>query len=86
MGKSGWDNIVNKLKEAGITNQDDINAELWRINQNFLDKQIAKSKIFEYTKNPAELEFNSFGYKEYKYLQEKGYQFHESNGMWTSGG
>lgn len=86
MGKSGWDNIVNKLIEAGITSQKDIDNEMWRINQNFLDKQIAKSKIFEYTKNPESLDDSSFGYREYQYLLKKGYQFHESNGMWTSGG
>jgi hypothetical protein len=86
MGKSGWDNIVNKLIEAGITNQDDINAELWRINQNFLDKQIAKDKIFEFTVNPSDIDRTKFAYKEYLYLKEKGYQFHESNGVWTSGG
>lgn len=84
MGNDGWLGVVEQLKASGLKSPTLINAQMWQINQNFLDKQIAKNKAFEYGQDPKTLPKSSFYFQEYLYLLDHGYQFHESNGVWTS--
>lgn len=78
MGSAGWDAIMDKLQELGVDSSEQFN-EMWKINQKFLDNQIVKGKIFEYTVNPNNLDFKSYGYKEYTYLVENGYRLIQAN-------
>ena len=78
MGSAGWDAIMDKLQELGVDSSEQFN-EMWKINQKFLDNQIVKGKIFEYTVNPEELESYTYGFKEYKYLENNGYHLIEAN-------
>ncbi|WP_270244799.1 hypothetical protein [Lactococcus lactis] len=82
MGSKGWNAIVKKLNEAGIVKQVDVDNEMWRINQRFLDNQIRQGKSFEFTTNPESLKPGSFGEKEYNYLKEMKYKMDNSNGKW----
>ncbi|MDG4977697.1 hypothetical protein, partial [Lactococcus lactis] len=83
MGSKGWDAIVKKINEAGIVKQVDVDNEMWRINQKFLDNQIRQGKNFEFTTNPESLKPGSFGEKEYNYLKEMKYNLDNSNGKWV---
>ena len=83
MGSKGWDAIVKKLNEAGIVKQVDVENEMWRINQRFLDNQIRQGKSFEFTKDPESLPKRSFGEREYNYLKEMKYNLDNSNGKWV---
>ena len=69
---------MDKLQELGVDSSEQFN-EMWKINQKFLDNQIVKGKIFEYTVNPEELESYTYGFKEYKYLENNGYHLIEAN-------
>ncbi|WP_171019100.1 MULTISPECIES: hypothetical protein [Streptococcus] len=79
MGSAGWDAIMDELIKNGIVDNVKQNEEMWKINQKFLDNQIVKGKIFEYTVNPNNLDFKSYGYKEYTYLVENGYRLIQAN-------
>ena len=83
MGSKGWDAIVKKLNEAGVVEPDEVNDEMWRINQRFLDNQIRQGKNFEFTNNPDALPKRSFGEREYNYLKEMKYNLDNSNGKWV---
>lgn len=79
MGSEGWNTIVKKLEEAGIT---EIGNEMWRINEKFLENQIGAEKSFEFTLDPNTLVKESFGYREYNYLMNQGYQLQHLNNLW----
>ncbi|MCT4406355.1 hypothetical protein PEG85_03100 [Lactococcus cremoris] len=83
MGSKGWNAIVKKLNEAGIVDPDEVNDEMWRINQRFLDNQIRQGKSFEFTTDPKTLDERSFGKMEYDYLKEMKYNLDNSNGKWV---
>ncbi len=79
MGSEGWNTIVKKLEEAGIT---EIGNEMWRINEKFLENQIGAEKSFEFTLDPNTLVKESFGYREYNYLMNQGYQLQHLDNLW----
>lgn len=83
MGSKGWNAIVKKLNEAAIVDPDEVNDEMWRINQRFLDNQIRQGKSFEFTTDPKTLDERSFGKMEYDYLKEMKYNLDNSNGKWV---
>jgi filamentous hemagglutinin len=48
-------------------------AQMWGINQAFLDQQIAQGKSFLFTTNPVVTPEGSFTRRELNYLVSKGY-------------
>jgi len=65
--------------------EDEAKNEIWRINQAFLDDQIAQGKTFYFTKNPVLLDKKSFSFKEYNYLIQEKYSFQEvGDGVWKA--
>lgn len=62
---SDW-NTVQRQMEFG-------NAEMWRINEAFLDQQVAQGKSFIFTANPVTARPDSYLYQEVNYLKNSGY-------------
>jgi len=59
--------------------------QLWRVNQEFLDKQITEGKTFYFTKDPATFTFDSYSYMERQYLLSNSYTIEEvGNGIWKA--
>lgn len=79
MGSAGWDAIMDELIKNGIVDNVKQNEEMWKINQKFLDNQIVKGKIFEFTVNPTTIPRKKYGYQEFEYLQNNGYHLVELN-------
>ncbi len=80
-------NAYNELKN-GLPrdwDNDQKDDEMWRINQQFLDNQIAKHKSFVFTSDPSMLPNRSFGKREYQYILTTGTGYHleHINGVWV---
>lgn len=61
---NSWDNAVEQLGAE----------RMWSINREFLDAQIAKGKIFEFTADPRLAKVDSFTGMEFAHLQSNGYR------------
>lgn len=48
-------------------------AQMWRINQSFLDQQIAQGKTFLFTSDPSKVPIGTFTNLESSYLTSRGY-------------
>ena len=75
MGEKGW----NEASAMVNGNKD----EMWRVNKQFLDTQIAKVKTFRFSHDPK-IEDGSYYNREIDYLNEHGYIIDEENkgGLW----
>ena len=75
MGEKGW----NEASAMVNGNKD----EMWRVNKQFLDTQIAKGKTFRFSHDPK-IEDGSYYNREIDYLNEHGYIIDEENkgGLW----
>lgn len=61
---NSWDNAVQQLGAE----------KMWSINREFLDSQIAKGKVFEFTTDPRLANVDSFTGMEFAHLQNNGYR------------
>lgn len=82
LGTEGWNLLVQKLKDSGVTNTQEIMTEAFRINITFLNQQIEQHKEFQFTRDPRTFNKGEFCYHEYKYLLKNGYQLILINGKW----
>jgi hypothetical protein len=64
LGKDGWNAVTQQLKDVGMTDTDQLNDEMWKVNEKFLDNQISDSKEFNFTQNPDTFEDGTFGSRE----------------------
>ena len=59
--------------------------QLWKINEKFLDIQIASGREIYLSTDPESIaSITSFYAKELQYLEEHGYRFIKEGGMWRA--
>ena len=82
LGNEGWEAAENALRNAGITDENVIRSEMWRINQQYLDDRIKAGNMFEFTTNPLDLPENSYGKMEAQHLSDNGYKVIRDGNIW----
>lgn len=56
--------------------------EMWRINEKFLDNQIASGRNIVFSNNPNKATANSYFRREVDYLIDRGYSFEKKGRYW----
>ena len=77
-----WNNLEDRVRADGITDDSGIQAEMWKIVQQFLDNQIAQDKQFIFVSDPMNAPAGAYARLEYEYLVAQSYRIVEVSGIW----